>query len=244
MKTLGDLLKKNLGLYDITPEPVNEAVQSYFQKIYAEKIETQKPTADQIKEKLIKLANYKLESRGSKFVMDATNEGFIKLICLYLADDKRVINFLSGSNHKVINQFSFSKGLLLAGSYGVGKSMILQLVSQMSIPDKSFGFKTTNTTVQQYEAEGPKFIKQFFTGNRCFDDFGTENKAWHYGKQVDIFKTILEERYNTFIDKGLTTHLSTNLTLDEIAKRYGERVESRLYEMFNIVVITGKDRRK
>jgi DNA replication protein DnaC len=247
-KGIGDILKKQYGFeVDETPEPINEALKKYVQELYTEDRakEQAKPwEVDKVFNTMVYFAEQKLKTQGKSFAFDNQNEPFIKFMALYFANDERVNKWSKSENHKLINSFSFQKGLLLAGSYGLGKSLMFSAASQAQIPENRFGITTTNSAVQQYEADGPKYLNQFFTGNRCFDDFGTESKAWHYGKQVDIFKTILEERYNTFINKGIKTHISTNLTIDEISKRYGERVESRLYEMFNIVILTGKDRRK
>jgi DNA replication protein DnaC len=39
------------------------------------------------------------------------------------------------------------------------------------------------------------------------------------------------------------THLTTNLKPDEIEQAYGTRVRSRMREMFNVILLTGPDRR-
>lgn len=246
MKSLGDIARQNLGLeVENTDNSVrNEAVAKYWDELKQEKSAIEPFDADKVLNYLAHFSGKVLESQGKSFVIDDANRPYIYFLTLYFSRDERVKKWLSSDNHRLINDFSFEKGLLLAGSYGLGKSLMLKAASNSHIPGNRFGFTTTNQTVQYYETEGPKFLNSFFKGNRCFDDFGTESKAWHYGKQVDIFKTILEERYNHFLDGDCKTHLSTNLTIDEIGKRYGDRVESRLYEMFNIVILTGKDRRK
>jgi DNA replication protein DnaC len=46
---------------------------------------------------------------------------------------------------------------------------------------------------------------------------------------------ILLSRYDLFISKGIPTHLTTNLSASEIEEKYGNRVRSRMREMFNLV---------
>jgi DNA replication protein DnaC len=43
---------------------------------------------------------------------------------------------------------------------------------------------------------------------------------------------ILLTRYNLFKEKGLITHLTTNLSVAEIESIYGNRLRSRMREMF------------
>ena len=46
---------------------------------------------------------------------------------------------------------------------------------------------------------------------------------------------ILLSRYDLFVSKGIPTHLTTNLSASEIEDKYGNRVRSRMREMFNLV---------
>jgi hypothetical protein len=199
-------IKANFGIVDES-EPItsNDALIAYGEKLQAyelqQRADNDVPKAEIVKVKLLRQLNLMLEPQGKSFVIDSQNEGFFKFICLYLARDARIKDYLKGSNHKVLNSFSFEKGICVAGTYGLGKSLIIRACSLLSVPGNSFGFTTTNTMVNEYQIQGPKYMKEFFTKNRCIDDFGTEQKAFHYGKQVNIFKTILEERYNSFINK-------------------------------------------
>lgn len=46
---------------------------------------------------------------------------------------------------------------------------------------------------------------------------------------------ILETRYEHFIENNAVTHITTNLSVSEIEKAYGNRVRSRLRQMFNLL---------
>lgn len=46
---------------------------------------------------------------------------------------------------------------------------------------------------------------------------------------------ILISRYEHFVENKAITHITTNLSASEIEKAYGNRVRSRLRQMFNLV---------
>ncbi len=80
----------------------------------------------------------------------------------------------------------------------------------------------------------------------CFDDLGTENTLKYYGNECNIMAEILLSRYDLFVSRQLITHLTTNLSASEIEDVYGNRVRSRMREMFNLVSFgeNEKDKRK
>lgn len=46
---------------------------------------------------------------------------------------------------------------------------------------------------------------------------------------------ILLSRYDIFTAKKIQTHITTNLSASEIENAYGNRVRSRMREMFNLI---------
>ncbi len=70
-----------------------------------------------------------------------------------------------------------------------------------------------------------------------FDDLGTEEESEKYAAAV---RRILQFRY----DNQKKTIITTNLSGSELSKRYSQRLISRLYEDYTVVVIKGNDRRK
>jgi len=74
----------------------------------------------------------------------------------------------------------------------------------------------------------------------CYDDLGEEPlSVSHYGTRANVMQHILEERYN----RQCLTLATTNHNVQELGEMYGERVESRLQEMFNLITLGGGDRR-
>ncbi len=66
-----------------------------------------------------------------------------------------------------------------------------------------------------------------------------------YGNECNVMAEILLRRYDLFINKKLQTHITTNLSASEIEKNYGNRVRSRIRNMFNLIAFdkNTKDKR-
>ena len=69
----------------------------------------------------------------------------------------------------------------------------------------------------------------------CFDDMGVEPMGRHYGKDCNVIGEILLSRYDLFLETKLKTHATTNLNAEELEERYGNRVRSRMRELFNLI---------
>ncbi len=56
---------------------------------------------------------------------------------------------------------------------------------------------------------------------------------------------VLLSRYDLFVSQHMITHLTTNLAASELEELYGDRVRSRLREMFNLIAFdkNSKDKR-
>ena len=148
-----------------------------------------------------------------------------------------------------MNKASLNKGILLIGSYGCGKTSMMETFHEIGkrlLPNKYMWFPMTSTLelVDEYESLNNTSKEAFFKKYNdvklmYFDDFGTEEDASNYGKK-NLMKEILEKRYL----KKNKSFVTTNLTLIEIKEKYGKRVFSRLQQMFNIIQFDGEDLRK
>ncbi len=78
----------------------------------------------------------------------------------------------------------------------------------------------------------------------CFDDLGTENNLKYYGNECNIMAEVLLSRYDLFISGKLITHLTSNLSASEIEDVYGNRIRSRMREMFNLISFDKDDKDK
>lgn len=196
--------------------------------------------------------NHKLEfaqllaQRGviKRFVVDAENEKVFKLLCCYFTGDKRFEK----------DGYSLSKGILLTGGVGCGKTTIMKIFTQNQI--QSYFLDSCVEIAMEFTSEGYDDMLKYYaepmqpsaTANefghttfvQCFDDLGAENATSYYGNTEHIMEKILMVRYS----KGILTHATTNLSVEEIADKYkSPRLVSRLNEMFNLIVLPGEDRR-
>lgn len=214
---------------------------------------------------------------GKKFDPDANDREpikFLKTFFYYLSGDKRFFSsplLMKGSQYP---EPSLEKGLFIIGGYGCGKTSIIKTVYKILeraerepfIALKNvdgdldilkryglrFQYYTANEVKQNFETI-PKEDEAIFWSNHkggriYYDDMTSEELVSKFGR-TEIFKSILENRYNS----GARTMLSLNYneddptvdaTLNLFGNRYGARVYDRIYEMFNIIVLTGKSLRK
>lgn len=84
------------------------------------------------------------------------------------------------------------------------------------------------------------------TQNYCFDDLGVENNLKYYGNECNIMAEIILSRYDLYITRQLQTHITTNLSASEIEALYGNRVRSRMRELFNLIAFSNdaQDKRR
>lgn len=78
-------------------------------------------------------------------------------------------------------------------------------------------------------------------------DFSIEQRPLQKYEQylIEAAQQLLS-RYEVFKQKEVLTHITTNLNAEELQDKYGERIRSRMREMFNLVSFsaTSTDKRK
>ncbi|CAL2077492.1 conserved protein of unknown function [Tenacibaculum sp. 190524A02b] len=143
------------------------------------------------------------------------------------------------------NNPSLSKGLLVSGDLGVGKSILFKILSEagrslyLKTGFKRMNFKSISCGdfVGLYMASSKKKHLEFnlstFQKIKLYiDDLGVEPKAFN---AYELMEQVLFERYRN----NALTFITTNLTPLEIAERYGARIGDRLPEMCNIIIWKG-----
>ncbi|PRY40827.1 hypothetical protein CLV58_10610 [Spirosoma oryzae] len=183
------------------------------------------------------------------FELDTWRWPYYKLLSLYFMGDERfetegpaLLGYEDGS-------FSLSKGLLLAGGVGVGKSDMMRLFARN--PWSPFQFVSCIDLAVEYsdkEKGGSKVIDQhvgprhtekrsFYYGHdyigTCFDDFGAEGETSYMGNRVNLMELILQGRYRNC--RGPWTHITTNASEADIKTNYDHRVYDRMIQMFNFI---------
>lgn len=234
MGRISDILKTNMRIeVENTQKQMNQKERDYWKQVKQDAPKQKVMSLDQV---IQSFNHYSKEIEN--FIIDDNNRNVIKLLQIYFAQDT------STMQHK-FPQYSTNKGLLITGKCGTGKTLLFNIFKKVVQHNPVMAFSTTssNRVVSEYDTNGSQSLTPYKTRKFFFDDFGSENKGKHYGKDEEVFTTILEERYMKFQDNGLKTHLTSNLTINQIKHRYGDRVHSRLFEMFNIIVLGGHDRR-
>lgn len=156
-----------------------------------------------------------------------------KLICYFLKDEVMATHF----------NLDLSKGILLSGPVGCGKTTLMTLMRHVAQPNYKFIMKTCRDISFEFIKDGYQTIHKYSNGNNsyseyrnyCFDDLGVKTNLKYYGNECNVMAEIILSRYDIFISKQVITHITSNLSASEIETTYGNRVRSRLRNMLNLI---------
>ena len=155
----------------------------------------------------------------------------------------RLCYFLKDEVTASLLNINLHKGILLTGPVGCGKTTMLSLMRFYEPIQNRFIIKSCRDISFEFIKEGYETIHKYSRSSfqnqvnktYCFDDLGTENNLKYFGNECNVMAEILLSRYDLFVSRKLVTHLTTNLSATEIEEMYGNRVRSRMREMFNLV---------
>ena len=136
-----------------------------------------------------------------------------------------------------------SKGILLSGAVGCGKTTLMTLMRYAAKQNNNFIMKTCRDISFEFIKEGYQTIQKYSNGNNssseyrnyCFDDLGAETNLKYYGNECNVMAEIILSIYVIFISKQVITHRTSNLSATEIETAYGNRVRSRLRKLCNLI---------
>lgn len=152
------------------------------------------------------------------------------------------------------------KGLWLWGNIGTGKSTMLQIVKlycrdarlpeyyrdpenprEMRKERLPYSFKITNASevAGTFAREGYPGIERYIRNCRqAFDEVGRECiPTGFFGNMENVFQYIFQRRYD--VKTGDFTHVTSNLSPEQIGEVYGDHIFDRCNEMFNFVEMSG-----
>lgn len=141
------------------------------------------------------------------------------------------------------------RGIFIHGKSGVGKTHVAYALMKNCILEKDRSAKVVNVPEllhnirndfnvhdrKTYEFSEAESINKY-RGLLILDDIGAEKCSdW----VLETFYIIINNRYNQI----LPTIFTSNLTIQEFAEHYGDRITSRVVGMCDIYEMTGEDRR-
>ena len=177
---------------------------------------------------------------GKKFQIYEDDRDILLKLCSYFIRDKE-----NCQKFKI----DVDKGILLSGPVGCGKTSLMKLLHHLVPLQRPYEMIPCRNVTFSFNHLGYKTIEDY--GNTkffCFDDLGVEPPGRFYGKDCNVMGEVLLSRYELYLQTKhkIKTHATTNLNAEELEERYGNRVRSRMRELFNLVAFDdkAKDKRK
>ena len=153
------------------------------------------------------------------------------------------------------------KGLWLWGDIGTGKSTMLEIIREycnrmrppahyrerdcprkMRTDTWKYSFRITNASyvAGMFAKEGYPGIEEYISSCRqAFDEVGRECiPTGYFGNMENVFQYIFQRRYD--LRHGDFTHVTSNLSPEQIGTVYGDHIYDRCFEMFNFVEMSGE----
>jgi len=144
-------------------------------------------------------------------------------------------------------ELDLRKGILLQGPVGCGKTSLMYLMRYLLPRDEQYFVRATRDIYFEFMKDEYAVIEKYSNNsyiNRdqvlrprvyCFDDLGLESRCMHYGNEINVIGEILLSRYPLFVYQHMKTHATTNCDSDKLEDIYGNRIRSRMREMFNLI---------
>nr|WP_320118480.1 hypothetical protein [uncultured Marinifilum sp.] len=174
-------------------------------------------------------------NQNKSFVIDENNELVIQQLHYYASNNPAFAGDLT-------------KGILLQGKYGCGKTILLETYSMLynHIVRKyslNYPLLLFIKSVELQEQIREKTVSHFTRRPIVIDEFGRESKTVQdYGNIIRPISELLSLRS----DLGTLTHGTSNFTLSTLSSNefYGKMIGDRLKMMFNFITLSGESRRK
>jgi len=129
------------------------------------------------------------------------------------------------------------QGIGIIGNSGIGKTFMFEsaLILAKSTNQNKFTIYTAKDINREVLADARNYDK-FLKHDILIDDLGIEEaNIVSYGTKSSPVSDIIFDRERLWQNEGIRTHVTTNLSYDEIQKRYGDRTMNRLRRMTSFI---------
>ena len=132
--------------------------------------------------------------------------------------------------------------LLLCGGIGNGKTTTAETICAVESSINNCKYWVTAVTAENIYQKSREELAQLSKIRYLYvDDVGTEPLiSQDFGNKIAPFAYLVSERY----PNRLPTIITSNISLEDIGKRYGERIRDRLVEMCEVLVFESKSYRR
>ena len=197
-------------------------------------------------------ANQLLAKKQMRFVVDDNNRDILRFLMLYFNSSPLALDVFPERG------YSLSKNILLVGEAGVGKTLLMDVFSlYLSKINSRKQYKVVSQTqmLNHYKQNNNIDLFTFNTSARgtfdgnpfslCLNDIGLKTQKFYGNDTEVIIEEFLYARYEIWEQFGKATHLTTNLTKQEIEELFYDK-HGRLadrFKMFNVIPMKGNSRR-
>jgi hypothetical protein len=148
------------------------------------------------------------------------------------------------------------KGIIFLGLVGIGKTQLIR-TPRMTTARALYDVYTETDKTKPNDTQGVRqLINNMIDYEKrtvSIDEIGVEENAKRFGNVCDpiewcvmnIYEANKKVAHNDLIDiKPIKLYMTSNLNLNSLVKRYGDRVIDRLYEMCDIYSLEDTNLRK
>lgn len=142
-----------------------------------------------------------------------------------------------------------SAGIRLRGHRDSGKThamrCLLGMLNKIHYQDRysqsAFRIEACQDMVSRYNIEGEEALIEMAKLDRVmYDDLGEEREGNFMGKHCNVMLEVIGRQYRMMQDRPMLTLCTTNLPDEKAdAARYGERISTRMQEMWDTIVWKG-----
>jgi hypothetical protein len=213
---------------------IMKLVEEEFRNSQLEYQKRRRVAPDLQKEDFKRLLDYecaiRLMKRGDSgyFEIDEDNTKVIDQLFYYITGNQKEF------------KGNIDKGILLQGSIGTGKTILLRGFAGVigKVLDRNFEYYSAFDINRLIVKEG---IEKYSKRPLLIDDLGKEQEiVKDYGTDVRPILELFASRYDT----GAITFLTTNYNNETFVKKYGAQTVDRFIETFNFIQLNGKSRRE